>query len=85
MITETDVRQMLTPEENEALDEIDPRGIYDKPRPEYAQTTAAWLAQRAEWSESPQGRRYWSDIHERLAEIEWATAKLQGRPPRDTW
>ena len=67
MITEADVRRMLTPKENEALT-IALRGATPW-HDEAVEDEGKWITGAFVWADSEQGHSYWSRVHERLETV----------------
>lgn len=66
-ITETDVRRMLTPKENEALT-IALRGA-NPWHDEAVEDEGEWIIGAFVWADSEQGHSYWSRVRERLEAV----------------
>lgn len=76
MVTESDVRQMLTPKENEALTAT--LAARDRARPIRPEPDEYyWIVRSFSWSTSPQGELYWLRICNRLRDVLRAVDKLK--------
>lgn len=74
--TAADVRQMLTPEENEALTTA--LSLTDKTRPP-APSAAEWIYTAFRWRSTYQGYGYWVRIYLRLRAVESKCSRLRQR------